>query len=234
MITLYQYELSPFCTKVALILNVKGVPYRIEEVPLSRSQTVKRFSPTSKLPTIEHDGRFIDDSTEIAYYLEAQFPKPALIPGDAKLKAKCHLYEDWADESLNFYMMKLRWLPQNRARWARELVKYDNAFWRFVISRLVAKRTLDILDKQGVGRKSEQAALKDLGRHMQAIAADLQGSDYLLGDSLSLADISVFVQLKWLYENREGKAVIDQYPGINEWRSRVESRTGDAMLVSAR
>ena len=126
MIQLYQYEVSPFCTKIALILNVKNVPYETVEVPISKSRSVKKYSPTSKLPTIEHEGRYINDSTEIAYYLERLFPDPPLIPQEQKAWAKCHLYEDWADESLNFYMMKLRWLPQNRDRWAKELAKYDS------------------------------------------------------------------------------------------------------------
>ena len=63
--------------------------------------------PFSNIPTILHDGKYINDSTDIAYYLEEIFPDPPLIPQEAKDWAKCHLYEDWADESLNFYMMRL-------------------------------------------------------------------------------------------------------------------------------
>lgn len=225
MIRLYQYELSPFCTKVALILNVKGIPYETEDVPLSKSQTVKRYSPTSKLPTIEHEGKFIDDSTNIAYYLEDKFPEPPLIPKEGKLFSKCHLYEDWADESLNFYMMKLRWLPQNREQWAKELAKYDKGLWHWIIPKIIAKATLNILDKQGIGRKSEEAALEDIDRHMKAIAAELEDSAFLVDDQLTLADISVFSQIKWIYKNNEGKSIIDRYPTVNEWRERVDKGT---------
>lgn len=162
MIKLYQYDMSPFCTKVARILKVKGVPFETIEVSISQSRSVKKFSPTAKLPTIEHNGHYVWDSTDIAYYLEEYFPEPPLIPKSNAARAKCHLYEDWADESLNFYMMKLRWLPQNRQRWAQELAKSDSGIWRWIVTRFAAKFTLDILDKQGVGRKSECAALKDI------------------------------------------------------------------------
>jgi len=159
MIKLYQYAISPFCTKIALILNIKGVPYHVVEVPVSKTrQTHKLFSnysPTCKLPVIEHNGKFIDDSTDIAYYLDEKWPDPPLIPIEERLWAKCHPYEDWADESLNFYMMKLRWLPQNRKRWSSELAKHDSGFWRWMISKFAAKATLNILDKQGVGRWAE-------------------------------------------------------------------------------
>ena len=221
MIKLYQFELSPFCTKIALILNLKEVPYQIIEVPLSKSYTVKKYSATSKLPTIEHKGKFIDDSTDIAYYLDEIFPDRPLIPFDEKLWVKCHLYEDWADESLNFYMMKLRWLPQNQDRWSNELAKFDSGLWRWLIKKIASKVTLNILDKQGIGRKSEQTALKDIDRHLRALSIDLRDSHFLVGDELSLADISVYAQLVWIRENPEGKAAIDAHQNIMQWMERV-------------
>jgi len=225
MITLYQFEMSPFCTKIALILNVKAVPYQIMEVPVSKSHTVKKYSVTSKLPTIEHDGKFVVDSTDIAYYLDEAFPGQPLIPSDENLWVKCHLYEDWADESLNFYMMKLRWLPQNRVRWSKELAKFDSGLWRWLITKFAAKATLNILDKQGVGRKSEEAALRDIGRHMRALSIDLKDSHFLVGGQLSLADISVYAQLKWINENPEGMAAISVHPNIVQWMERVDFAT---------
>ena len=225
MIKLYQFEMSPFCTKIALILNAKEVPYQIIEVPVSKSYTVKNYSATSKLPAIEHNGKFIDDSTDIAYYLDGVFPDRPLIPVDEKLWVKCHLYEDWADESLNFYMMKLRWLPHNQDRWSNELAKFDSGLWRWLVTKFASRAALNILDKQGVGRKSEQAALRDIDRHMRALTIDLQESRFLVEDELSLADISVYAQLKWISENPQGKAVIDAHQNIIQWMERVDFAT---------
>jgi len=225
VIKLYQYELSPFCTKVALILNVKNISYEVVEVPLSESQKVKRYSPTAKLPTIEYEGRFVDDSTDIVYFLEDKYPEPSLVPKVENESARCHIYEDWADESLNFYMMKLRWLPQNRDRWSNELAKHDRGMWQWIISKFVAKATLKILDKQGIGRKTEEAALQDLNRHIQAISTDLNKRCFLIGELLSIADISVYAQLKWIYEIPEGKSVIDKYQNVLEWLERVDLAT---------
>ena len=109
---------------------------------------VKKYSATSKLPTIEHEGKFIDDSTDIAYYLDEVFPDRPLIPIDEKLWVKCHLYEDWADESLNFYMMKLRWLPQNQDRF---LILFSFSDGRFIGA---------ILDRNGL-RPSRFYVTKD-------------------------------------------------------------------------
>lgn len=224
-IKLHQFEMSPFCTKVALILNYKQLEYEIVETPASQSTKVKSYSPTSKLPVLEHDKRFVNDSTDIAYYLEEQFPEPAIVPKDVSARAQCHIYEDWADESLNFYMMKLRWLPQNRQHWADQLAKYDSGVAKWMISKFAPKATLNILDKQGVGRRSEQVALDDIDRHLQSVDATLANEAFLLGSELSLADISVYSQLYWMDEIPEGKAAIGKHPGIMDWMQRTAALT---------
>ena len=37
------------------------------------TRKIKQFNPTGKLPALEHNGRFVNDSTDIAYYLESGF-----------------------------------------------------------------------------------------------------------------------------------------------------------------
>ena len=71
MITLHQFEISPFCDKVRRILHWKRQPFTVREVPLSQTVTaVRKVNPAGKLPCLEHDGRFLGDSTDIAYYLD--------------------------------------------------------------------------------------------------------------------------------------------------------------------
>ena len=82
MITLHQFQISPFCDKVRRILHWKRLDYRIQEVPLARALSVRRINPIGKLPCLEHDGRFVADSTDIAYYLEEKFPEPPILPKD--------------------------------------------------------------------------------------------------------------------------------------------------------
>jgi glutathione S-transferase len=54
------------------------------------------------------DGDFaISDSTAIITYLEAKFPNPALIPSEAKSRARTIWYEEFADTILIASMGKL-------------------------------------------------------------------------------------------------------------------------------
>ncbi len=225
MIKLYQFEISTYCQKVSRILHWKRVPYEVVEVPVSKSRSIRAYSPTSKLPAIEHNGKYIYDSTNIAHYLEEQFPNPSLVPAERERQALCHVYEDWADESLYFYMMKLRWLPQNKREWGNALANYDRGIVRFLISRLAPKAVLGILDKQGVGRKSEAVALEDIRRHLNALSITLEKSSFLLGDELTLADISVFVQFDGMNGTAEGKEVIGRYENVKSWMKRVRQLT---------
>jgi glutathione S-transferase len=225
VIKLYQFELSPFCQKISRILHWKHVPYEVVEVPASKARSIRAYSATSKLPAIEHNGKFIHDSTNIAYYLEEKFPSPTLIPTEREQQALCHVYEDWADESLYFYMMKLRWLPQNKNDWGNALASNDRGIARFLISKLAPKAVLGILDKQGIGRKSEEVALEDIRRHLKALAMVLEKGSFLLGDKLTLADLSVFVQLHCMQGTSEGKEVIASYENVELWMKRVDQLT---------
>ena len=109
MIVLHQFEISPFCDKVRRILHVKRIPYEVREVPPSRALTdVRRVNRIGKLPAIEDDGRVIADSTDIAHHLEERFPDPPLLPKHPLERALVHVLEDWADESLYYYEMTLR------------------------------------------------------------------------------------------------------------------------------
>jgi glutathione S-transferase len=223
MITLHQYEISPYCNKVRRILHLKRQPYRIREVPVSRSFSVKRINPVGKLPCLEHDGHYVSDSTDIAHYLEEKFPDPPLLPKDPELRGFCHILEDWADESLYFYEMFLRFtLPHNSRRWVPELAKSDVPLMRKLAPTLVPRMLGSVLKKQGLGRKSLESVLKDIERHVAAVSDILGDGHWLVGDSLTLADIAVFVMFECLRGTPEGSKIIMSHPGVTAWMERVD------------
>jgi glutathione S-transferase len=53
-----------------LVLNYKNIENELINISVAESTTVSRFSPTAKLPCIEHQEQYINDSTDIAHYLE--------------------------------------------------------------------------------------------------------------------------------------------------------------------
>ncbi len=82
MIVLHRFPLSHFSEKGRLLLDFKRVAYRIEEKQLGLPQLrIRKLSGQRKVPVIEDDGEVVSDSTEIALYLERQYPDaPHLLP----------------------------------------------------------------------------------------------------------------------------------------------------------
>jgi glutathione S-transferase len=227
MLTLYQFEVSPFCDKVRRVLHWKKQPYEVHEVSLWQALTqLRRLNPAGKLPCLEHDGRLIADSSEIARYLEERFPSPPLLPSDAAQRALCHVLEDWADESLYFYEMQLRFgTPENAKRWLPVVAAHDAAPAR-ALARLILPRTFGAqLRGQGIGRRPIAAVLADLERHLRAVATLLGGRDFLVGNSLTLADIAVFAQLFCIRGSAEGAVAIEKEPEVLRWMTRVDEAT---------
>lgn len=227
MITLYQFEVSPFCDKVRRVLHWKKQPYEVHEVTLWQALTqLRRLNPIGKLPCLEEDGRFVADSSEIALYLEERFPTPPLLPKDPAQRALCHVLEDWADESLYFFDIRLRFgTAENAKRWLPALASHDAALSRalakFILPRLFASK----LRQQGIGRKPIAAVLADLERHVSAVATFLNGREFLIGDALTLADIAVFAQLFGIRGSSEGAVAIEKEPSVVRWMTRIDEAT---------
>lgn len=228
MITLYQYEVSPFCDKVRRVLNVKGVGYQVEEVTIldTLKGRLKQLSPAAKLPVLDIDDERIVDSTDIVRFLEARFPEPRLIPVDPREQALVHFFEDWADESLYFYEMHLRFtLPHNAQRWVPETSKHDNAAIKRIAALALPKAMARTTAAQGTGRKPLEMIKRDLDRHFHMLNKWLADQDWLVGEHLSLADIAVFVQLQCIAGTSEGQDLLRGYEDVRDWMLAVDEAT---------
>ncbi len=109
MVVLHQWEISPFCQKVARMLRFKGIPFETVNYNGILGAKVPLLSKVGKVPVLEVKDQRIQDSTRIARYLDENFPgTPLLYPVDPMQKAYAELWEDWADELLYFYEIHLR------------------------------------------------------------------------------------------------------------------------------
>ena len=89
MITLCGMTLSNYYNKVKLVLLEKGLPFVEESVGTrSSDEAVLSATPLGKIPYIRHEGSTLCESQVIVDYLEARFPRPALLPVDAMAAAK--------------------------------------------------------------------------------------------------------------------------------------------------
>ena len=228
MITLYQFDISPFCDKVRRVLRAKQLDFRIVEVPVSEAARGrwKEISPTGKFPVLEHDGRRIFDSTDIAHYLDEHFPEPRLLPEDPALRARVHVLEDWADEALYFFEMTMRltW-PENAERWAPILLAAEKPWVRRLFQPLLPGAIKRVTEAQGIGRKTRGDVERDLARHLDALVAWLGDGRWLVGETLTLADVAVFAQLFCIEGAITGREAIAARPALAAWMARVDAAT---------
>lgn len=226
-IILHQLEISPFCDKVRRVLAYKGLDYSVRNIPMAELGKLRRLSPVGKVPILELEGRVLHDSSDICRALDLHRPQPALFPQDPRARALVGLLEDWADESLYFFEMTMRFTwPHDRQRWVREILKYDNALMRRIARPLVPYLTRKQGTAQGLARRSEADILGELQRHAQALGAMLEGRAFLVGDMLTLADIAIVSQLECVAGSGRGMDVLRGEPALLPWMERVETLTG--------
>jgi glutathione S-transferase len=228
MLILHQYHLSPYNEKLQRMLNYKGIPFEEKYWLLADRKKVRAFNPTGKLPALEHEGRMTCDSTDAAHYIEERFPQKPLIPDDPRQRGQVHVLEDWADESLYFYEMHLRFTtPGNRERNIPRMVEHESAFLRWLLPRVVPGGIVKITENQGIGRKSLEQLLVDVERHLRAVDGMLDGSDWLVGSGLTLGDLAVYAMFQALRDADMALAIMQKYPAVTGWMARVEETTSE-------
>jgi glutathione S-transferase len=226
MLTLYQFEISPFCDKVRRALTYKGIEFRVHEMLFSQQQASLEISPTHKFPVIEVDGERVVDSTDIAYYLERRFPRPPLIPDDPVQRAQMHIIEDWADESLFPYDLAMRFLWEHNVPLVIEdIFKYETPEFQKLMAETVPPQVREQLIRQGLGRKDRDAILRDVRRHVQAVDALVSRGHWLVGDALSYGDIAVRAMFYVIGRAAEGAEMLGERPAILDWQARVDGLT---------
>lgn len=93
---------SPFVRKVRVVLAEKGIPYELNPVmPFGVSDEFRKISPLGKIPVLEDDGKFINDSSVICDYIERTHPKSTpLYPTDAYERARALWFEEYGDSAV--------------------------------------------------------------------------------------------------------------------------------------
>ena len=74
---LHHMNCSPFGDKIIRMLKYKGLGFKLQVHPLA-DRSIKKSNSTGKLPYLEFQGKTISDSTDIAYFIEEQFPEKQL------------------------------------------------------------------------------------------------------------------------------------------------------------
>jgi len=183
---LWQFRFSHFNEKARWALDWKGIPHvRRSLLPGFHIPRVVWMTGQKSVPVLVLDGETIPDSTRIIERLERLRPEPPLYPADDAARRRALALEDFFDEELGAHVRRALFhvlLPETDFAAAAFTVGCGagtRRFYRALFPALRALMNADMkIDAAGAARSHE----KVLGA-LDRVAAELQPSGYLVGDS---------------------------------------------------
>lgn len=201
---LYGSTISPFVRKVAAYCSEKGIEIEVKPVGIADPDPgFRAASPFRKMPALVDGDYALADSSAIVHYLEAKYSEPALIPSDPRERGKAIWFDEWSDTLLFACGAKM------------------------FFNRVVAPR---FMGREGDLAAADAAERDDLPALLDYLEGVIPDSGYLVGDRLTLADISVaspFVNFRHM------DLAIDpaRYPRILSYTQAMLSRPSFAPLI---
>lgn len=219
-IVLHQFEISPFCQKVAKALQHKGLTYSTIDYNGVTAAKAQILTKVGKLPVLDIGGERIQDSTKIVRYLDEQYPNlPLLYPSDPQQKAVVELWEDWSDELLYWYEVYFRVNDPVALEQAVVLLASGRPRYEKIFAKPLMKFMLKVqLYMQGLGKMAAIDIITEFERHLDRIEGTLANSGWLVGAEKTVADIAVATQLAEIVRTSESmQTTILDRSNIRAW-----------------
>jgi glutathione S-transferase len=178
---LWHLKPSHFNEKARWALDYKCIPHRREapfpgtHIPIALRLTRRSIT----FPVLQIDGKTIGDSTEIIAELERRVPDPPLYPEDPEARRRALELEDYFDEHLgpDVRVVGFWHLVSNP-----EYVPVGGAKGRFF--------TVMVRRRYSLTEQSAARSLLQVRACMRLIEELLGGSDHLVGESFTVADLT--------------------------------------------
>lgn len=194
-VVLWHIKISHYNEKARWALDYKRIPYQLRTpMPGTHRLTALRLTRGrhQRLPVMDLDGRRIWDSTAIIAALEEYRPEPALYPADSAGRERALALEDHFDEELAPRIRRLLWhhtLPDTEAT-TDAVLPGESAIRRgFLRATAPVARGLVRRD-YSVNEANAREAERGIRAAMDRLESELDGGDYLVGGSFSVADLT--------------------------------------------
>jgi glutathione S-transferase len=193
--TLYNAPQSTCSQRVRFVLNAKKLPFEEVKLDLLAGDQLKpdylKLNPNGVVPTLDHDGNIVIDSSVIIEYLDEVAPQPQnFSPQEpvarAKMRALMRFIDEMPAAAIRVPTFNLAFLPRFQAMSEEE-------FLAFAESKPLRKEFMLTMGRAGFSEKEMNAALDRLRRTLLRMEDSIaeSGGPWLLGKRLSLADIAV-------------------------------------------
>ena len=189
---LHGYRYSVYLRIVAMTLVEKNVAWTHVEVdPFAETipDTYLALNPFGRVPTLVHDGFVLYETTAITRYIDEAFGGTALQPAD----------------------------PRERARMNQIVAVADSYGYWPMVRQVFSQRVF----RPAEGGAGDEAAVSEgIEKSARVLAAldDLAaGGPFLVGDTLSLADLHFGAMIAYFAMAQEGRSELRRHAKLAEW-----------------
>jgi len=197
MITLYQFKHSAFCLKIRMALHAKKLRYRVEEISPGVGQIeIFKMSGQKQLPVImDENDQIISDSSTICEYIDTKNTNNPLFPSDPIHLSQAKIIEDWADTTMASVCKQalIKSALENPQLRAALLPNEFPSSIRGIFEKLPFNN-LSKISNVVISNKSNI----ELQRILESLSKSLINKKFIIGESLTIADISIAAQLSLL------------------------------------
>jgi glutathione S-transferase len=205
---IYGGSISPFVRKVRVFLAEKGVEYKLEQIsPFKPPPEFLAISPLKRIPVLrdtdQPEPNTLPDSSVICDYLEHKFPTPPLYPKDPMRRARALWYEEYADSIL-----------------AQTIG--PGLFFERVVKKMMRGQPDEAMCERTLNEK-----LPPLFDYLEA---EVGKRSYLVGDSFTIADISVCTML--VNFDHAGETLdATRWPQLSAYKNGIHGRPSFKALI---
>ena len=210
MITLYDCATAPSPRRARILLAEKGVVHQTVEIDLrggeQLSDAYRQVNPQCTVPALRTDeGALLTDNAAITAYLEARYPKPALLGGTPHEKAQVASW-NWRIEFEGLLAI------------AEALRNSAPAMANRALPGPVDYPQIPELAQRGLARVQQFFVM---------LNDRLNGRDFIATDRFSIADITAVVAVDFarVVKVKPG----EQHPHLQRWRAAMAQRPSNSL-----
>jgi glutathione S-transferase len=191
---IYHHRISSNARRVVMLAKHLELDVEFVEIDLGSAEDRRRLleiNPNSKIPVLEDNGFLLWESCAIMQYLADKTPGQTVYPQDVQLRADVNRWLFWASQHLSPAVGVLTW----------------ERIWKGYVTG------------QGPDAREEERGESDLADHASVLDRHLAGRQWVVGDSLTLADFALAAPLMYQHQ---AALPLDGYPNLLAWYGRVQ------------
>lgn len=191
---LYNAPQSTCSQRVRFVLNAKKLTFDEVRLNLLAGDQLKpdylKLNPNGVVPTLDHDGAIVTDSTVITEYLDEVSPDDSFTPEQpverARMRALMHFIDEMPAAAVRVPTFNLAFLPsfQKMSR---------DEFAAMAESKPLRREFMMTMGQTGFPQKEMDDALGRLRRAYERMDTEIasSGGPWLQGKNITLADVAV-------------------------------------------